>query len=124
MPFAAQLSPLHRNLAARLTRRGDELRALLQQSTQVAEDAAVEVTDFKDAAAAETQAAMDEVATAHAAAELDQVVAALRRLREGTYGECLDCGEPIDERRLVALPATPYCTDCQALHEHPGAPRR
>ncbi len=52
------------------------------------------------------------------------MVAALRRVDEGSYGLCLDCGEPIDERRLAALPATPFCTACQAIHERPAMPRR
>lgn len=124
MTIATQLSPFHRAVATRLAARGDELRALLQQSTRAPEDSQAEVTDFKDAADQETRAVVDEVAMAHAAAELDQVVAALRRLREGSYGECQDCGEPIDERRLAALPATPFCTDCQVQREHAVAARR
>lgn len=124
MTIGTQLSPSHRDLAARLASRGDELRALLQQSTRIAEDTQVEVTDFKDAAAEETRAVIDEAAMSHAALELEQVVSALRRMREGSYGQCLDCGEPIDERRLAALPATPFCMDCQALHEQPATPHR
>ena len=124
MTIGTQLSPSHRDLAARLASRGDELRALLQRSARMDDDAQAEVTDFKDAAAEETQAVIDEAATSHAVLELEQVDSALRRLREGTYGLCLDCGEPIDERRLAALPATPLCTDCQALREHLGSPRR
>jgi DnaK suppressor protein len=54
----------------------------------------------------------------HALEELEQVVAARKRLAEQSYGECLDCGEPIDLRRLMAMPATPYCTGCQDIHEH------
>ena len=80
--------------------------------------------DFKDVAAEETRAVVDEAAYAHAAEELSQVVAALRRLEDGTYGSCEDCGEAIDERRLSALPATPFCTACQTIHERPGTPRR
>lgn len=124
MTIGTQLSPSHRHLAARLASRGDELRALLHRSTRIAEDTQVEVTDFKDAAAEETRAVIDEAAMSHAALELEQVVSALRRMREGSYGQCLDCGEPIDERRLAALPATPFCTDCQALHEQPVTLRR
>ena len=80
--------------------------------------------DFKDVAADETRAAIDDVALSHAATELTQVSAALRRIDEGGYGQCLECGEAIDERRLLALPATPFCTACQADHERPGRPRR
>jgi DnaK suppressor protein len=83
-----------------------------------------DVLDFKDVAAEDRQAIIDEVAVAHATTELHQIVAALRRMNDGSYGECQDCGEPIDARRLFALPATPFCTACQAIHERPAMPRR
>src|SRR5215467_12538291 len=35
---------------------------------------------------------------------LADVEDALRRLQEGTYGQCLTCGQPIPERRLQAIP--------------------
>jgi DnaK suppressor protein len=45
--------------------------------------------------------------------QLTQVRLALERLNEGTFGECLHCGNPIGEKRLEALPWTPYCIECQ-----------
>lgn len=51
-------------------------------------------------------------------AEIDE---ALHRLDAGTYGHCQDCGEPIPDERLEAVPATRYCTVHQALQE--GADR-
>lgn len=38
---------------------------------------------------------------------------ALKRLNDGTYGECLMCGDPISPKRLEAVPWTPYCIHCQ-----------
>jgi DnaK suppressor protein len=40
---------------------------------------------------------------------LAHVRAALGRLGDGTYGRCATDGEPIDPRRLEAVPWTPYC---------------
>ena len=37
-----------------------------------------------------------------------QIDGALARLRAGSYGECEECGEPIDEERLAVLPFTPH----------------
>ena len=37
----------------------------------------------------------------------------LRRLHEGTYGQCSDCAEPIATARLRALPFADACRDCQ-----------
>ena len=42
---------------------------------------------------------------------LVQVNAALRRIEEGEYGSCIECGELIDEKRLNAVPFTAYCID-------------
>lgn len=41
--------------------------------------------------------------------ELADVEHALQRLEDGTYGTCERCGRPIDEVRLVALPAARFC---------------
>jgi DnaK suppressor protein len=43
-------------------------------------------------------------------ADIDQ---ALMRMDEGTYGTCARCGNPIDERRLEAVPTARYDAKCQ-----------
>ena len=47
-------------------------------------------------------------------ADIDQ---ALLRMDEGGYGICGRCGQPIDERRLEALPTARYDAVCQAAIE-------
>ncbi len=42
---------------------------------------------------------------------------ALRKLSEGTYGFCEDCGEEISKARLNILPFAIFCTDCQERRE-------
>jgi DnaK suppressor protein len=42
---------------------------------------------------------------------------ALRRLAEGTYGMCADCGVEISEKRLAAVPFAKLCVDCQTKQE-------
>ncbi len=44
-------------------------------------------------------------------------VVALARLDAGDYGNCVDCGEPIPERRLMAQPFAVRCLDCQERAE-------
>ena len=125
MPTGDESNGLSARLRAQLTHRQQELRALLHDAAEArASEHSTDVQDFKDVAADETRAAIDDVALSHAATELAQVSSALRRLDEGGYGLCLECGEPIDGRRLLALPATTYCTACQADHERPGRARR
>lgn len=49
--------------------------------------------------------------------ELAGIVAAIRRIDEGTYGLCLECGRRIEPARLTALPAATACIDCATDHE-------
>lgn len=123
MSSIADTVSLQQQVGATLARREAELRTLLAAAAPAPADHVPEVLDFKDVAAEETRAVVDEATHAHARDELAQVTAALRRVADGSYGFCQDCGEPIDERRLRALPATPYCTACQAIHERPRARR-
>jgi DnaK suppressor protein len=48
---------------------------------------------------------------------LNKIEAALRRLEEGTYGGCFECGEEISEARLRALPFAVRCKDCEEARE-------
>jgi DnaK suppressor protein len=45
---------------------------------------------------------------------------ALDRLREGQYGTCVECGEPIAPARLRALPEVQTCVACQERLERLG----
>jgi DnaK suppressor protein len=39
------------------------------------------------------------------------------RVKDETYGTCTNCGTVIGEKRLQAVPWTPFCIDCQELQE-------
>lgn len=45
-------------------------------------------------------------------AERQKIAAALKRLDDGEYGFCTDCGEAIEDARLQADPALARCLDC------------
>lgn len=83
------------------------------------EDAALpnrrEETD--DDAAADTAARMDIAAVARDAEELAVLESALKRLSEGEYGICIECGEAIARERLFANPAATRCAECQQFAE-------
>lgn len=43
--------------------------------------------------------------------------AALRRVAETSFGECLSCGEKIEIKRLEAVPWARHCVECQELQD-------
>jgi len=55
--------------------------------------------------------------------ELRLIDAALARMDAGSYGECVDCGEPIPRERLEALPFAIRCATDAALLERERAGR-
>jgi len=46
-----------------------------------------------------------------------QIENALRRMDEGVYGRCTNCGQSIHILRLEAVPWARFCIDCQELAE-------
>jgi len=46
--------------------------------------------------------------------QLAEVEHALHKFKEGTYGLCENCGQPIDPARLEALPQAKLCMSCKA----------
>ena len=48
---------------------------------------------------------------------LDSIDAALSRIDDGEYGKCINCGQPIQEKRLEAVPWARHCIRCQDLIE-------
>jgi DnaK suppressor protein len=44
---------------------------------------------------------------------LQAIEEALQRIEQGTYGTCKDCGGPIAEARLTAIPWTRSCITCK-----------
>jgi len=49
--------------------------------------------------------------------QIAEVEEALRAIREGDYAYCRNCGQPIPETRLLALPRTLLCVQCKREQE-------
>ncbi len=49
--------------------------------------------------------------------KLSEIDEALERLKDNSYGICEECGEPVAEDRLRALPFTRVCVECQSKNE-------
>lgn len=69
------------------------------------DDNAMEVAEFADDASIE----------ARVESELRDVEQALKAIENGTYGVCKYCGQPIDEKRLEARPASSSCIACKKV---------
>jgi DnaK suppressor protein len=48
---------------------------------------------------------------------VQQIDQALGRIEDGTYGLCLNCGTPMNEKRLSAIHWSRHCVECQELAE-------
>ena len=70
--------------------------------------------DFEEQAAdLEGQDALGGIEDA-ALAEISQIEAALKRIAEGSYGVCAQCGDEIAPKRLEAQPTATRCIKCAA----------
>lgn len=49
---------------------------------------------------------------------LKKIEEALGRIADGTFGECEDCGDEIELRRLEARPTATLCVSCKEEQEH------
>lgn len=88
-------------------------RSMLHTVKQGRQEVAEETLDVADQAVFSYQKEMLFSQGSEGHSQLALVRVALERLKEGTFGECLHCGNPIGEKRLEALPWTPYCIACQ-----------
>ncbi len=70
--------------------------------------------DSADAGSMLSEADRTEAILHSARGQRDEVFAALVRIDENSYGQCVDCGHEIPEGRLDARPDAARCVGCQA----------
>ena len=101
-----------------LVERRSALDAELRELTAVPRDPAAAVSFGKRIGDGTTEA-VDRLAKVGAAEQLDamraDVVRALQKLDDGTYGFCDRCGRPIADDRLDARPWSVQCVGCASL---------
>lgn len=73
-------------------------------------DSSEQAVETQDDASLESQAAL-------VAREIASVNRALLRVENGTYGECVRCGDAIDPRRLEVRPEAALCFACASLEQ-------
>lgn len=111
----------HALLEAELTQRrralSGQLAEHLHGQTRVERAAERLAQDGDDAPQRAPELAMAATLTDREQRELDAVDAALKRLADGRYGACADCGDDIPFDRLKVEPWAARCVPCEARHE-------
>jgi DnaK suppressor protein len=112
----SQLNHLKRLLQERDTAlRADMRREAGEQDVYA--HLASEVPDAGDASFANLEVDLENAAVSRDLTELRSIVVARRRIEDGSYGECMDCGFSIPYERLEAQPAAERCAPCQDMYE-------
>lgn len=124
----SQLAGIAAAIDARDRELRDELHAeLVQSGDQRYLDLAGSVHDLADESAANELIDVENTLIQRHVRELRAIEAARARLADGTVDECVDCGDEIGLKRLLANPVAVRCIDCQGTLEkiqaHEARPR-
>ena len=117
--MAAKLTDAERKtLAKALEERRRVLRSELTAKLNAQDNPALlglrnRMEETDDWAVADLETALDVAEVSRDAGELREVEAALLRVKDGSYGECVDCGTHIPFARLHANPSASRCIACQ-----------
>ena len=109
-------------LEQRLRQRREELRwiihdVLVESKRADYVDLAGAVHDAAEESVADLLHDMDMNRLRREVEEIADVEAALERISDGSYGQCIDCGDDITAERLEAYPTAKRCITCQTKQE-------
>lgn len=109
------------DIRERLARRELELQARVREAKQAqAERPSVggsHVEDLAEEGEQRFRNGIEHVEMIRDQEELTDIVATRERMANGTYGECVDCGQDIAPERLSAQPTAMRCVICQGVFE-------
>lgn len=104
-----------KKIQKRLTEEREALLVKLQDNDLSVDDA--ETPDPVDLAVRNYSKNVMLAVSENESRQLQLINEALLRIESGDYGECLNCEEPINEKRIEAIPWARYCLKCQELVE-------
>ena len=115
---AEQLAELSASLLAREAelKRGVSLQLGEVSRVEHARDLLVQMVN-EGGAQQDSDRDVDLARTEQMLSDLSAVNAALQRIKRHLFGNCLECGDPIDVPRLQAQPWVAYCLRCQEQRE-------
>ena len=118
----SQVAQLDRKLERRALELRSEIRRQIVETDQLHYgDIAGTVHDSGDEAVADELTDINAAFVDRRVTELREVQAARKRLVDGSFGTCADCGAAIEWARLNAYPAAMRCRPCAELREKVGA---
>ena len=104
-------------LSQMLSDRAAEIKNKLRLLREVLPTESAQVKDAEEQSMEDFVLGMDFALMEMESETLKKIDEALRRLEEGTYGDCAECGQKIAEPRLKALPFANTCRECQEHRE-------
>ncbi len=113
-----ELDHFAKTLAARKERLLEEIRRVLARSDKEHyADILAGGGDPGDTSIADLLSDVAQAEVARDIGEVRDIHAAQARIAAGTYGTCIDCGRPIDRKRLEAYPTAKRCIEDQQRRE-------
>jgi DnaK suppressor protein len=88
---------------------------IVDQNFEVAKE---DMLDENDLTSSEVETSMRMRLRNREALFIKKIDEALLRIKDGSFGECEDCGEDIELRRLEARPTATFCVACKEASEH------
>jgi DnaK suppressor protein len=103
-------------------KRLEEIRDDLDRSISVlrgehASDRGISTSDASDAGLRLSETAGSQALLQQAVSQRSEIAAALARIENGSYGNCVDCGKSVPEGRLEARPDASRCVGCQGKRD-------
>jgi DnaK suppressor protein len=108
------LEKIKNDLLARKEKIDKELAKFTEGDEEMADAKFPQYGDKEDENAAEVAAYSDSLSLEESLQNSSKdIEKALKKIEDGTYGVCQYCHQPIDEKRLLARPASSACISCK-----------
>jgi DnaK suppressor protein len=98
-------------------RKAQLLKSIVDYKNEISQLQSSEAKDEADFATISSDSAIEEAITGKQRVELEDIEYSLGKIREGSYGTCEMCEEPIAEARLAVKPQARYCIVCREIVE-------
>lgn len=116
-PEGSRYDELKQMLQERLREVGAEVQDKIRSVRTEGAERPRDVVDQSESSEVDIQSEIALALIQMKAETLNNINTGLRRLEEGRYGLCFDCGEEISKARLRALPFAARCKDCEEIRQ-------